>query len=251
MTPLSADERIGRRAEAAPVFPGHANALTHEEPVSGESGAGPKAAPVFPGHANALTHEGRTTQDAGFRSGENPTSAGRERFEAPPRLGVMRGRVCEFRIVRSYIMTAMYRILLLASVLLLGACGGNAQKKSAGDRREAEKTAPVPDMHTAETSLDYVGTYTGTFPAADCPGIETELNLSSDGTFALSASYIDRDATFYDEGTYTVDGSLLTLNGLDEVSYYKVEENRLRKLDAGRQAITGDLADCYILKKTN
>ena len=145
----------------------------------------------------------------------------------------------------------MYRILLLASVLLLGACGDNAQKKSAGDRREAEKTAPVPDMHTAETSLDYVGTYTGTFPAADCPGIETELNLSSDGTFALSASYIDRDATFYDEGTYTVDGNLLTLNGLDEVSYYKVEENRLRKLDAGRQAITGDLADCYILKKTN
>ncbi|CVI68228.1 hypothetical protein BN3659_01110 [Alistipes sp. CHKCI003] len=57
MTPLSADERIGRRAEAAPVFPGRANALTHEDPVSGEPGAGPKAAPVFPGHANALTHE--------------------------------------------------------------------------------------------------------------------------------------------------------------------------------------------------
>lgn len=57
MTPLSADERIGRRAEAAPVFPGRTNALTHEDPVSGEPGAGPKAAPVFPGHANALTHE--------------------------------------------------------------------------------------------------------------------------------------------------------------------------------------------------
>ena len=73
MTPLSADERIGRRAEAAPVFPGHANALTHEEPVSGESGAGPKAAPVFPGHANALTHEGPVSGEPGA----GPHDAGR------------------------------------------------------------------------------------------------------------------------------------------------------------------------------
>ena len=73
MTPLSADERIGRRAEEAPVFPGHANALTHEEPVSGESGAGPKAAPVFPGHANALTHEGPVSGEPGA----GPHDAGR------------------------------------------------------------------------------------------------------------------------------------------------------------------------------
>ncbi len=38
---------------------------------------------------------------------------------------------------------------------------------------------------------------------------------------------------------------------MDEVSYYKVEENRLRKLDADRNEITGALAEHYILKKTN
>ncbi len=146
----------------------------------------------------------------------------------------------------------MYKILLLATALLvMGACGGNAQKKSADNSRKTEKTASVPDMHTAETALDYVGTYTGTLPAADCPGIETELKLSDDGTFTLSENYIDRDTSFYDKGTYTVRGNLLTLNGMDEVSYYKVEENRLRKLDADRNEITGALAEHYILKKTN
>lgn len=32
-------------------------------------------------------------------------------------------------------------------------------------------------MHNAENSLDYDGTYTGTFPAADCPGINMTLTI--------------------------------------------------------------------------
>ena len=34
-----------------------------------------------------------------------------------------------------------------------------------------------------------------------------------------------------------------------EEEYYKVEENRLRKLDRDKKEITGDLAGYYILKK--
>ena len=64
--------------------------------------------------------------------------------------------------------------------------------------------------------------------------------------------YIDRDAEFDTKGGYSVRGNLLTLtpeNG-EGVEYYKVEENRLRRLDAEKQPVTGALADNYVLQKT-
>lgn len=91
-----------------------------------------------------------------------------------------------------------------------------------------------------------------TLPAADCPGIETRLTLKKDGTFDLHMKYIDRDAEFDTKGGYSVRGNLLTLtpeNG-EGVEYYKVEENRLRRLDADKQPVTGPLAENYVLKKT-
>ena len=100
-------------------------------------------------------------------------------------------------------------ILILAAAALLAACGGNTQKKAASGG--AETVAEAPDMHTAETSLDYQGTYAGTLPAADCPGIETRLTLKKDGTFDLHMKYIDRDAEFDTKGGYSVRGNLLTL----------------------------------------
>jgi hypothetical protein len=53
---------------------------------------------------------------------------------------------------------------------------------------------------------------------------------------------------------YTVKGNLLTLRakvgiGLPAPEYYKVEENRLRRLNAKKQPITGELADQYVLTK--
>ena len=106
-------------------------------------------------------------------------------------------------------------------------------------------------MHNAEISLDYEGTYKGVFPAADCPGIETTLTLNADKTFALHQVYIDqKDGTFDEKGTYTVEENLLTLRVEGgETSYYKVEENRLRLLDADKNEITGELAENYILNK--
>ena len=69
----------------------------------------------------------------------------------------------------------------------------------------------VADIHNAETSLDYEGTYKGVFPAADCPGIETTLTLNPDKTFTLHSVYIDRDSSFDEKGTYTLEGNILTL----------------------------------------
>lgn len=141
-------------------------------------------------------------------------------------------------------------ILIAVAAFALTACGGNAQKKTA-DADKQKTAADVPDMHTAQTSLDYEGTYTGTFPAADCPGIEVTLMLHPDGKFTEHDKYIDRDSEFHEKGTYKVEGNLLTLTPEkgEGVSYYKVEENRLRRLDADKQPITGALADHYVLTK--
>ena len=39
--------------------------------------------------------------------------------------------------------------------------------------------------HNAKNSLDYIGTYKGILPCADCEGIETELELNSDKTYEI------------------------------------------------------------------
>ena len=132
-----------------------------------------------------------------------------------------------------------------AAALLLVACGGNATKKSA-----ATKAAPAAETSAAEAPA-YCGTYRGTVPAADCPGIELTLTLSPGGRYEQTWNYIEREGIFTDRGPYTVEGNLLTLrpDGDGVPLYYKVEENRLRKLDASRRPIEGELASYYVLQK--
>ena len=121
-------------------------------------------------------------------------------------------------------------IILACSCFLLAACGNSAKTNNS---TSADSTATqVADIHNAETSLDYEGTYKGVFPAADCPGIETTLTLNPDKTFTLHSVYIDRDSSFDEKGTY-----------------YKVEENKVRLLNDDKQEITGALAEHYILNK--
>ena len=145
--------------------------------------------------------------------------------------------------------------ILVCSCALLAACNNSAKtNKSAG----ADSTSiEVTDIHNAENSLDYEGTYKGVFPAADCyldfmfyRNIERTLTLNPDKTFSLHSVYIDRDSSFDEKGTYTLKDNLLTLNEEGgELSYYKVEENHLRKLTMDKQEITGELADHYVLNK--
>lgn len=107
----------------------------------------------------------------------------------------------------------------------------------------------TPDMHNAENSLDIAGTYTGTLPAADCPGIKTTLVLNNDHTFALTSEYLERDSKFTDKGKYSVDGNILTLTTGDQTTRYKIGENTVTMLDGDGNEITGDLAPMFVLKK--
>ena len=141
------------------------------------------------------------------------------------------------------------KVMILAAAITLVACGGNQQKKAVSEKVKAD--AVKVDMHDAESSLDYQGTYTGVFPAADCPGIDMRLTLKKDGTYSLHMKYLDRDSEFDEKGAFTVKENLLTLTPSEggQPQYYKVEENRLRRLDAEKQPVTGALADNYVLQK--
>lgn len=140
----------------------------------------------------------------------------------------------------------MKKLFILACVcLLITSC--NSNPKNTNDSATSTETT---DMHNAENSLDYDGTYTGTFPAADCPGINMTLTIKKDKTFELISEYIDRqDATFKEYGTYSVEGNIMTLINGEDKQHYKVGENTLTALNQDKQAITRELADHYILHK--
>lgn len=109
----------------------------------------------------------------------------------------------------------------------------------------------TPDMHNAENSLGIAGTYSGTLPAADCPGIKTTLVLNNDHTFSLTSEYLEREAKVTEGGNYAVSGNILTLafSGEDRTLRCKVGENTLTLLDGDGNEVTGDLAPMYVLKK--
>lgn len=118
---------------------------------------------------------------------------------------------------------------------------------------QAAATKP-PDMHNSQMALDWQGNYYGVLPCASCEGIETLLTLRDDLTFTLSTKYLGEkgDPIIFD-GNFTWQGNTIALGGDDQrekPALYKVEENRLRKLDAEGNVIEGELADHYILTKT-
>lgn len=137
-------------------------------------------------------------------------------------------------------------LLLMTMVisLIIVSCSAPSGRKSG--------TTP-PDMHTAEISLDWQGTYSGVLPCADCQGIETELKLNDDFTYRLISNYQGKESLSDTlTGTFTLKGNYLTLDNIvpGEMSgKYKVEENRIRHLDMDGNEVTGELAGYYILTK--
>jgi len=61
----------------------------------------------------------------------------------------------------------------------------------------------------SQTSVDWVGTYNGMMPCADCEGIKTELVLSLEGFYKLSLLYLGKSNTpFIEQGKFQWDGDI-------------------------------------------
>jgi uncharacterized lipoprotein YbaY/heat shock protein HslJ len=89
------------------------------------------------------------------------------------------------------------------------------------------------------------GSFDGTLPCADCPGIVHQLALFSDGAYYLRREYLERPSGIVDEvGTWAVstDGKTLALyGGVEGPGFFAVKDpDRLTKLDTEGQPIASD-----------
>ncbi|MFN4286301.1 MAG: copper resistance protein NlpE [Lacibacter sp.] len=143
-----------------------------------------------------------------------------------------------------------FMAFVAAAIFLLSCQSENAANNGAATNGSE---ATVPDMHTAQTAIDWAGTYKGVLPCADCEGIETELMLHKDSTYMLRQTYLGKAAApvVNTDGNWVwVDGNTIELLGIKNApSKYHVGENKLFQLDAEGKRIEGDLAEKYILVK--
>ncbi len=112
----------------------------------------------------------------------------------------------------------------LLPLLLLAAC-----TTAPPIERNGAPASPDP-AHSSRISLDWAGTYAGTLPCADCPGIEIRLTLDDDGSYRLATRYIDRQpepelAAGRFEWTY--DGNHIQLDAAADHAFYAVREGSL------------------------
>ncbi len=128
---------------------------------------------------------------------------------------------------------------LLVIALIFNACNTDKKKKNS-----------TIDEHSAEYSLDYEGIYKGTYPCADCSGIQVSLTLNTNKTFVYEMIYLDKkNEHFVYKGNYSVKENILTIKENDKPTYFFIGENTLTLLDKDLKPNTGKLANYYKLKK--
>ena len=154
---------------------------------------------------------------------------------------------------------AIPRTILLLAAMLLAACKpapDAAPEASAPTATAAPAAAAAPgtdaELVTDETSpaaaspdfdvRAFAGRFEGTLPCADCPGIDSSLELRPDGTYRQHDRYRERDASFDASGTWTVETGATRLrldpddkDGVDRL-YGIVGSDELQMLGADGQA---------------
>jgi len=118
---------------------------------------------------------------------------------------------------------------------------------------QTKKTATTENAdpaHNSRNSVDWAGTYQGTLPCADCPGIRYTITLNDDDTYLLKTRYLERgDSVFTESGAFTWDENGGRIALADRGEQFQVGENQLFHLDMEGNRITGNLADHYVLTK--
>jgi uncharacterized lipoprotein NlpE involved in copper resistance len=149
-------------------------------------------------------------------------------------------------------MKKSYYLLALLSfaIVFFNSCG-DAPKETTTTEAPATDTAavaetPSPEQATVEQLAAF---YTGNLPCTDCDGIQTLLTLNADPqrSYTLEEQYQGKQPkTVNSDGTWTVEGNIVTLNGKVGAMKYQVTNEGLVGLNAD-----GSMMDAtkYLLKK--
>lgn len=147
----------------------------------------------------------------------------------------------------------MIYFAMAAAVALTTSCNG----KKTAQADAANDSTSVADTTAAGENVDLAavaGTYEGTLPAADCPGIKTVLTINADSTYEIKQDYIDRKDG-HDEASgvlQVLDGNVLMLvrPSSGEHTFYKVKDSKsVVMTDSLGNEAEGEMAKLYVLTK--
>lgn len=162
----------------------------------------------------------------------------------------------------------LFTATLLAAAIALAGCKPSTDAAAPDNAATPAPTAapdaaePAADEHSTDVlrevdnapapeGLDvraFAGSFEGTLPCADCPGIDSTLTLEADGTYSLHDAYRESDGASNDvTGTWTVEeaGKRIRLdpNSKQEQDrlYEVVSHDELRMLDIDGNPIESGL----------
>lgn len=142
------------------------------------------------------------------------------------------------------------KVTILAMAALVAACTTNKAKDGATSE-DSTQTELAP---TDTTGTSVAGTYQGTLPAADGPGLKTVLTIRPDSTYSLVSEAIGRKSGHFEEsGIWHLRANKvleLTAPSSGDKTYYKIKDAHSMLLtDSMGTEPTGELAEAYTLTR--
>ncbi|MFB6455783.1 copper resistance protein NlpE N-terminal domain-containing protein [Chitinophaga sp. Hz27] len=137
----------------------------------------------------------------------------------------------------------MHKILLFAVfVATMAACNNPSTQEKQKEATDSTGKSPVTHL---------TGTYQGTLPCADCPGMDYQISLYDDHTYSELRSYQGRGQNMatVETGTWkAVNDSIAMLEQKNDSTSFLASAGKLILLDKAGKRIEGVLASNYELK---
>lgn len=137
---------------------------------------------------------------------------------------------------------------IIVTVFLLVLVAASCQNNKKSQEKETKETN-ASTSHNSQNAVDWEGSYFGVLPCASCPGTNTLITLNANGTYEKTVEYLESNdipATTKGKFSWDKNGQIIII----EENAYLVGENKLFTLDANHKKVEGELAEDYILTKT-